>query len=298
MSSLSSDSLQSHRPALAAFASLLCSQTGAAFAKTIFPLVGPEGIAALRVIMATLVLGALLRPWTLKPTRADWGNLLVYGVMMGLMNILVYRAFAYIPVGIAISIEVLGPLGVSLLASRRRLDLVWIALALCGLALLPIGALSGGLDWRGVAFALASGVCWGMYVMFGGRVAHLGGRGVTVGMALGALFLIPLGVAHAGAALLQPSALVVGLAAALLSSALPFLLDIYALRKLPKGAFGILMSASPAVSALAGLLILGERLQALQWLGVLCIMGACLGCALASMHPALQHAETVQAERA
>ena len=265
----------------AALLALVSLQTGAAFAKSLFPLVGSDGVAALRLGLAALGLGLVLRPWRLRLEARGWMALAAYGAMLGAMNLLIYRAFATIPIGVAISIEVLGPLGVALLASRRALDLAWIGLALAGLVLLPLGAGAAGLDWRGVGFAVAAALCWGIYVAVGGRVAHLGGRGVAAGMALAALMVVPFGVASAGAALVAPQVLALGAVIALLSSALPFLLDIYALARLPQALFGVLMSASPAVSALAGWLVLGERLTVLQWAGIAAISAACAGSAIA-----------------
>lgn len=270
----------------AALGALVSLQTGAAFAKSLFPEVGAEGVAALRIGIAAILLGIAFRPWQLRLTPAGWRNLVAYGAMLGLMNLLIYRAFAYIPLGIAISIEVLGPLAVALLASRRLLDTLWVAFALLGLALLPLGAADGALDWRGVAFALAAALCWGIYVSVGGKVAHLGGRGVAAGMAIAAIFVAPLGAAHAGTALIAPHILALGTIIAVLSSALPFLLDIYALRRLPQKVFGVLMSASPAVSAIAGFLVLREALSPLQWAGIAAITAACAGSSLAGAKPA------------
>ncbi|WP_018633334.1 EamA family transporter [Neomegalonema perideroedes] len=267
-------------PALAALFALISLQVGAAFAKGLFPLVGPEGVAALRIGMSALLLTLILKPWRLRPDRRRGLALLGYGLTLGLMILLIYRAFAYIPVGIAISIEVLGPLGVALLGSRRRKDFLWIALALLGVALLPFGAEEVGLDWRGVAFALSAALCWGLYVAFGSAVAAEGGRAVAAGMSIAMLFILPLGIHGAGWALLEPKALMIGAAVALMSSALPFLLDIYAMKRLPPRIFGVLMSASPAVSALAGWAVLGERLGGAQWLGICAIAAACAGGAL------------------
>jgi inner membrane transporter RhtA len=269
-------------PAAAALGALVSLQTGAAFAKSLFPDVGAEGVAALRIGIAALLLAAIFRPWKLHLSRPVWLHLIAYGAMLGLMNLLIYRAFATIPLGIAISIEVLGPLAVALLASRRPLDLLWISLALTGLILLPLGAGEAGLDWRGVAFALAAALCWGLYVAVGGKVAHLGSRGVAAGMAVAAIIVVPLGAAHAGPNLIAPHIIALGTVIAVLSSALPFLLDIYALARLPQKVFGILMSASPAVSALAGLLVLGEALNPLQWAGIAAITAACAGSARAA----------------
>jgi inner membrane transporter RhtA len=268
----------------AAFLSLLSLQVGAAFAKTIFPVVGPEGIAALRIGIAAAILTAAFRPWGLRVGASKWPPLVLYGAMIGAMNLLIYRAFFYIPVGIAISMEVLGPLAVALLASRRKVDLIWIGLALVGLALLPIGALAGRLDLRGICFALAAAACWGLYVAAGGRVASYGSQGVAIGMMLASVIVLPIGILHAGHSLLSPHVLVFGLIVAVLSSALPFLLDIYALKHLSQNAFGVFMSSSPAASALAALAILGEHLSVLQWCGILSISAACVGAAGSMTH--------------
>jgi inner membrane transporter RhtA len=155
-------------------------------------------------------------------------------------------------------------------------------LALAGVALLPFGSLGASLDLRGAGYAVLAGVFWGLYVIVGKKTAPLGGRGVALGMSLAALMVVPLGMAHAGMKLMAPNVLLFGLVVALLSSAMPFLLDMLALKHLPRHVFGVLMSASPAVSALAGWLILGEYLNGLQWLGIAGISVACLGSALAS----------------
>jgi inner membrane transporter RhtA len=270
-------------PSLAAFSALISVQVGAAFAKTIFPLVGSDGVAALRVGIAAVLLGVTLRPWMLRINKSGWANLLGYGGTLGLMNVLIYRAFAYIPVGVAISIEVVGPLGLALVTSRRRPDLLWVALALGGLALLPLGSLAEPLDPRGIAFALAAALCWALYVIVGRAVARLDVRGVAAGMAFASIVVVPLGIVEAGRALLSPHVLLLGLAVAMLSSIIPYLLDIYALTRLRRSVFGVLMSASPAVSAIAGLLILDETLSPGQWAGIVAITIACAGSALLSV---------------
>lgn len=267
-------------PIVAALLGLVSVQTGAAIGKSLFPLVGSEGVAALRLGFSALLLGLALRPWTIWGT-ARWRDLLAYGVTMGLMNLLIYRAFATLPVSIAVAIEVLGPLGAALVASRRPIDAVWVGLSLAGLAMLPLGALHGGLhgglDPLGVAFALGAAVCWGIYIFAGARVAPYGNQAVASGMLVAALFIVPLGAAQAGSLLLSPAVLVVGLGIAVLSSMLPYLLDMFAMRYLSANVFGILLSASPAVSAIAGWLILGETLSILQCAGIAAIMLACAG---------------------
>lgn len=266
-------------PAAAALLALVSVQTGAALGKSLFPLVGPEGVAALRLGFSAVLLGLTVQPWKM------WGaarrrDLLGYGLMMGLMNLLIYRAFSYIPVSIAVSIEVVGPLGVALISSRRRIDLLWIALSVPGLVLLPLGAFDGRLDLRGVAYALAAALCWGLYVVLGARIAHYGKQAVGTGMIVAAAMAVPLGMAHAGATLLSPRVMGVGLCIALLSSTFPFLLDMFAMRHLPSNVFGVLLSASPAVSALAGWLVLNEVRSPLQCLGIAFITAACAGSAV------------------
>jgi inner membrane transporter RhtA len=272
----------SHRalaPTFAAIAGLVSVQTGAAIGKSLFPLVGSEGVAALRLGMSALVLALVLRPWRIWGV-APWRHLLAYGLTMGLMNLLIYRAFATIPVGIAVAIEVTGPLGAALVASRHRIDVLWVGLSLAGLVLLPLGAFDGRLDPAGVAYALGAALCWGLYIFAGARVARYGNQAVASGMLVAALFIVPLGAAQAGAALLSPSILLIGLGVAILSSMLPYLLDMFAMRHLTANAFGVLLSASPAVSALAGWLIPGEVLSALQGVGMVCICAACAGSTL------------------
>jgi len=274
-----SKSVGTFAPVGAAIAALVSVQTGAALAKTLFPLVGPEGVVALRLGLSALILLAVLRPWRIW-RQANMLHLLGYGVMMGLMNLLIYRAFLYIPVGIAVSIEVIGPLGAALLCSRRRIDLLWIALSVAGLALLPWGTDSHGLDPRGVLYSLAAALAWGLYVLLGSKVAVHGKQAVATGMLFAALLGVPLGVDQAGADLLAPWVLTIGLGVALLSSTVPFLLDMYAMRHLPPSIFGVLLSASPAAGAIAGWLILNEVLTLVQWLGIAAIAMACAGAAL------------------
>ena len=270
-------------PILAAFIAIISIQIGAAFAKTIFPLVGAEGFASLRIGISAVLLFVLLKPYTLTLNKDNFIYLLEYGAIIGLMNVLIYKSFSYIPVGIAISIEVMGPLCVSILTSRNLLNWLWFMFALVGLVLLPMGSMAQSLDFRGVAFALAAAMCWGLYIVVCKRVAPMGSRSVAIGMAIASLFVVPFGVWHAGTALFSPIILLYGLLVAVLSSVLPFILDMYALKYLPSSVFGILMSASPAISAIAGYVILNEYLSYVQWLGIACISVACLGCSIVSL---------------
>lgn len=288
MANASIESISATRPEPAALplllllASLLSQYVGAASAKSLFPLVGAEGVTGLRVGLSALMLMAILRPWRSLPGRGDLRNLLVYGATLGAMNLSIYRAMELIPIGIAIAIEVTGPLAVALLGSRRLKDFLWIACAAVGLALLlPLREASGALDPVGVAYAAAAAFCWALYIVFGKRASALpGGQAVAWGMLVAASFTVPLGISHAGAGLLVPAVLLTGLAVAVLSSMMPYLLEMMALRRLPSHVFGLAVSASPAVAALIGFLMLGERLSALQWAAIACIMFASAGSAL------------------
>jgi inner membrane transporter RhtA len=264
-------------PALAIAAAMVSTYAGAAFAKHLFPLVGAEGVVALRVGLSALLLAAFTRPWRALPARADIPNLLLYGLALGSMNLLIYRAFARIPIGIAVSIEVMGPLAVVLLSSRRARDFVWVACAGFGLwLLLPLRAGVGALDPAGVAYAAGAAFCWALYIVFGKRASQSQGTGtVAWGMLVAGACIVPVGAAYAGSALLSPFVLAAGLAVAVLSSAAPYTLEMIALRKLPRRVFGILVSSSPAVAALAGFLVLGERLGSGQWIGIALVILAC-----------------------
>ena len=269
-------------PALAILASMVSVNVGAAFAKGLFPLVGPAGVTALRVGLAACLLLLFWRPWRRLPSRADARNLLVYGLMLGCMNLTIYAAFARIPIGVAIAIEVTGPLALVLLSSRRASDVAWVACAALGLWLLsPLHAGSSApLDPIGVAWALAAAFCWAMYIVFGKRVSTLeGGHAVAWGMLAASLCAVPLGVAQAGGALFTPTVLAAGLAVALLSSILPYSLEMAALARLPRRVFGILISAGPAIGALAGYFVLGELLSGVQWLAIALIVVATAGSA-------------------
>ncbi|WP_091871806.1 EamA family transporter [Massilia yuzhufengensis] len=254
---------------------------GAAWAKGLFPLVGSEGVTAVRVGLAAVLMLAIVRPWRSLPTRRDAINLAIYGLMLGCMNLLIYGAFARIPIGVAVAIEVVGPLAVVVLSSRRARDFAWVLLAAFGLWLLaPVHAGVPPLDPAGVAYALGAAFCWAMYIVFGKRVSSLGGgQAVAWGMLAASLFTVPIGVATAGSGLLAPSVLAGGLAVAVLSSALPYSLEMAALARLPQRVFGILVSAGPAFAALAGYLVLGERLTGQQWLAIVLVVLACGGAA-------------------
>ena len=268
-------------PALAILAALVSVNAGAAWAKGLFPAVGSAGVVALRVGLSAIILLALVRPWRFALTRADVPNLVIYGVMLGAMNLCIYRSFERIPLGIAVAIEVTGPLAVVILSSRHARDFLWVMCAGVGLwLLLPVNGSAAALDPVGVAYALAAAFCWAMYIVFGKRVSTLnGGQAVAWGLLAASVFVVPFGVYQAGSALLSPAILGGGLAVALLSSAVPYTLEMKALKRLPQRVFGILVSAGPAVAALAGFLLLGERLTLVQWGAIFLVILASAGAA-------------------
>ena len=286
MSSLSlglrSPRLAAALPYLALLAGMVSLAVGTSFAKGLFPIVGAEGTAALRVGLSALVLLSVWRPWRFGLTRADAGRVVLFGLALGLMNLSFYMALRTIPLGLAIAIEFAGPLTLALIHSRKPVHFALVGLAVAGLAmLLPIWSGVEGLDPVGVGFAAFAGLCWALYIVFGKRLSHMhAGQSVALGMTTAALVIAPFGAASAGLALLAPSVLLLGLGVALVSSALPYSLEMVALRHIPKRTFGVLLSVEPAVGALAGLVLLHERLSPLQWLAIGCIVGASIGAVL------------------
>jgi len=254
-------------------------QAGASLAKTLFHSVGAPGAVALRTALATLMLVLVLRPWRARITSRSWRALAVYGVSLGLMNFLYYLALRTLPLGITVAIEFTGPLTVAVLSSRRPIDFLWIALAAAGLALLlPIGNAHANVDLSGTLFALGAGACWALYIVFGKQAgADYGAQAVALGSVIASIIVVPIGVAEAGATLLSPAALRYGSAIALLSTALPYTLEMIALTRLPARTFGILMSIEPVFGALAGWVMLNEQLALLQWIAIAMVILASIG---------------------
>lgn len=268
-------------PIAALTAAMVCFQLGATLAKGLFPIVGAGGTAALRLGVAAAILLAVWRPWHIRFTPAQLRTVIVYGVAMGWMNYFFYLALSYIPLGITMALEFTGPLGVALLASRRPLDFLWILLAALGLvALLPLGLGGQPLSVLGIGYALGAGVCWALYIVFGRRAGAVhGGQITALGTLIGALMIVPIGYVHSGAALFAPAILPLAVGVAVLSSALPYTLEMFAMPRIPTRTFGILMSLNPALGAVAGLIILGEMLNPVQWAAIASIVAASAGSA-------------------
>ena len=267
-----------HIGVFAVLISLVSQNIGASYAKQLFPVVSPDGVSALRIGLAALLLLALQRPWRRKPEFTSPGILVMYGVSLAVMNITIYHAFARIPLGIAVAVEILGPLAVVLWSSRRALDYLWLVMATLGLFLLLPITTDSYLDPLGVGASLLAGLCWAMYIVFGKRLSAAGGSNMVAwGLLVAALVAVPYGTAQAGSALLDTNILLAGLAVAVLSSAVPYSLEMFALSRLPRYVFGLLLSTAPAVAALAGFFVLGEQLGWLQWAAIALVMMASFG---------------------
>jgi inner membrane transporter RhtA len=267
-------------PVLLVTLGMAATQTGASFAKHLFPLVGAPGATALRLSIAALVLILLFRPWRQRFDRRQARAVLLYGLAMGAMNLFFYGALATIPLGVAVALEFTGPLAVALWGARRPIDFFWIVLAVLGFALLlPLGH-GGSIDGRGIALALGAGTCWAGYIVFGQKAGPGGAGTAALGVLVAALLAAPFGLATAGATLFDPAILPLAFAVAMLSSAIPYSLDMIALPHIPARLFGILMSAQPAFAALSGLLFLRETLGALQIVAIAAIVVASLGATL------------------
>lgn len=262
---------------------MACFQVGATLAKGLFPLVGAAGTTALRTGLAAVMLCVVWRPWRMRFARHEARAVIIYGIALGCMNLSFYSSLKTIPLGLAVAIEFTGPLAVAVFASRRTIDYVWIALAVLGLlALLPPSPNSQPLALQGVALALVAGVCWALYIIYGRRAgtSH-GGPSTALGLLLSSLFIVPIGLAQNGTALLAPSILLYGCAVALVSSALPYSLEMIAMPKIPTRTLGVLMSLDPVLGAVAGFALLHEHLSWLQWGAIACIMVASAGSASA-----------------
>ncbi len=268
-------------PFIAVILAMISVTAGASYGKGLFPIVGPAGTTCLRIGVAALLLSVALRVWRVRFSRRSLQSGLIYGASMAGMNLLFYMAIARIPLGVALAIEFTGPLTVAALSSRQKSHFLLIGVALCGLLpLLPLQAKSSYDPW-GLLMALGAGVGWAIYIWAGRWAgADHGARAPAVGMIIAAILILPVGIAGAGTKLLSLDLLAPALGVAVLSSAIPFTLEMFALRRLPTRSFGILTSCEPAVGAVIGFLMLGESLPLLKWGGIALVVLASLGTTL------------------
>lgn len=269
-------------PILVILISMISIQSGASLAKSLFPLVGAPGVTALRLALGTLILVVVFKPWRLRFAKAQRLPLLFYGLSLGAMNYLFYLSLQRIPLGIAVALEFTGPLAVALFSSRRAVDFIWVILAVVGLwFLLPLGQDVAHVDLTGALLALGAGAGWAVYILSGRRAGEEHGPAtVAMGSLIAAIVFVPLGAFQAADALWHWSILPLGLAIAVLSTALPYSLEMIALTRLPTRTFGTLMSMEPALAALSGMVFLGEMLTFSQTLALGAIIAASMGSTL------------------
>jgi inner membrane transporter RhtA len=273
-------------PIASTIAGMFFIQAGASVAKGLFPLAGVAGTAVLRLVFASVLMLVFWRPWRIPVKHGALRHIVAYGVALGVMNLSFYEALDRIPLGIAVALEFTGPLGLALLHSSRRLDVLWVACAALGVfLLLPLGGGSGALDIAGIGLALFAGFCWALYIVFGQKAGALGqAHAAAYGSVVAALVVAPFGLAMSGTALLDATLLPRGLLVAALSSAIPYSLEMIAMARMPARIFGILMSVEPAIGALCGFVILGERLAPAHLVAIFLVMLASAG-AVATHRP-------------
>lgn len=269
-------------PIVVILIAMLSIQSGASLAKSLFPIVGAPGVTALRIALGTLILVVIFKPWRLRFQKEQRLPLMLYGLSLGAMNYLFYLSIQTVPLGIAVALEFTGPLAVALFSSRRPVDFVWVVLAVLGLwFLLPLGQDVSHVDLTGAALALGAGACWAVYILTGQRAGEEHGPAtVALGSLIAAIVFVPLGMAQATESIWQWSILPVGLAVAVLSTALPYSLEMIALTRLPTRIFGTLMSMEPALAAMSGMVFLGESLTFTQTLALCSIIAASMGSTL------------------
>jgi len=265
-------------PIPAVLFAIISVQSGAAIAKTLFPELGAAATASLRIGISALILLAVYRPNLSKINASQWKVVIPYGLSLGAMNLIFYFAIERIPIGLAVTLEFIGPLVVAVLGSKRLLDYLWILLAAAGLVLIAPWS-DNGVDLLGVVFALVAGALWAAYIVLGGKVSKImkGGEAVAVGMLFATLLILPFGIIGQGFQNMTPDFFYLGIALALLSSAIPFTLEMKALGQLPARTFSILMSLEPAAASICGLLFLQEYLTTNEIIAVICVVIASVG---------------------
>ena len=277
------DKLLNIPPIPAVLFAIISVQSGAAIAKGLFPIIGATGTASLRIAISALILLAVYKPNLFKITSEQWKFVIPYGLSLGAMNLIFYLAIERIPIGLAVTLEFIGPLLVAVLGSKRIIDFLWVLLAAAGIILIAPWS-NNGIDPVGVLFALLAGALWASYIVLGGKISKImkGGEAVSTGMLFAALLIVPFGIIGNGLINLTPNLWGLGIALALLSSAIPFTLEMKALGQMPARTFSILMSLEPAAAAISGLLFLQEYLSVNEILAVIFVIIASVGATLTS----------------
>jgi inner membrane transporter RhtA len=262
-------------------------QFGAAVATTLFDEVGPAGAVLLRTLLAAVILVAIWRPSLRGHSPAALRATFLFGISLAGMNLCFYEALDRLPLGIAVTLEFVGPLGVAVLSTRRRIDFLWVLLAAAGIVLLSGGLGGAGIDGAGAALALVAGIFWGAYILIGGALGRIfeGGTGLALAMAIATVLVAPFGIGEGGGELLDPRLLALAVGVAILSSVIPYSFEFEALRRLPAGVFGVLMSLEPAVAATIGLVALGQDLAAREIVAIALVVTASAGALRTSTGP-------------
>jgi len=271
----------------AVLTSVFSVQFGATLSEHLFPVIGVEGTTACRQAFSAIALLLLFQPWRAMPDRKHWPIIALYGVLLGVMNLTFYCAIARLPLGIAVALEFTGPLAVAVISSRKWIDFLWVGCAVAGLGILvPWQGGAGHIDLLGVVFALIAAACWGAYILVGQKISLRvdGGKAVALGMTVSTLLTVPLGIVRAGPALWSWPILLMGAGAAIVSSAIPYSCEMWALKRIPAKTFSLMMSLEPAAGALMGLLLLHEHLRGLQWLAIALVIAASAGSSLTAKH--------------
>mgnify|MGYP005983414335 CR=1 FL=1 len=263
--------------------SMISVQSGASIAKRLFPVLGPGGTSSLRIGLSAIILFIVYKPDIRKLTKVQWFHCIGYGLSLAIMNLVFYYAIQRIPLGLGVTIEFIGPLALALFLSRKILDVFWALLACLGIMLI-VPWKNDGVDLIGLLLAFTAGIFWAGYIVLGGKISRImkNGDAVTVGMGVATLFILPFGILSGDLEPLTIKYLIMGLGVALLSSAVPFSLDLIALKKLPSRTFSVLMSLQPAFGALAGLIFLKENLTLNQWISIFCVVIASIGVTLST----------------
>ena len=270
-------------PIPAVLFAIISVQSGAAIAKTLFPAIGAAGTASLRIGISAIILLAIYRPNLFKITPNQWKIVISYGLSLGAMNLIFYLAIERIPIGLAVTLEFIGPLLVAVIGSKRLIDYLWVLLATAGIVLIAPWS-NNGIDLLGVLFALLAGAFWAAYIVLGTKVSKImkGGDAVATGMLFASILIVPFGISENGLNNLTPTFLYLGIALALLSSAIPFTLEMKALAQLPARTFSILMSLEPAAASIFAFIFLQEYLTFNEILAVVFVVIASVGSTITS----------------